>query len=91
MRKMVAAVAVVMALAAGTASAGDPLTAGSGGTRIIENLSGVSVPSVTRLHPVIGSVKRTGHFTNPITQKAKYTQTVLVPQTGTFGKMKFKQ
>jgi hypothetical protein len=90
MQKLFAAVAVVL-LASATASAGDPLRVGTGGNRVIENLSGYSVPSVTRLHPVVGSIQRHGRFTNPFTHKAKYTQMVYNPNLGTFGRMKFRQ
>ena len=55
------------------------------------NTRGDVVPAVTRLHPVIGSVQRTGHFTNPFTHKSKYTGVVYNPLNGSFGTQKFRR
>lgn len=95
MRKMVAAVAVLVALTAGTADAGEPhhlIHAGvNTAPRPLDYLGVHPTPSGTRLQPVVGSVRRSGHFTNPFTHKAKYTQMVYNPLTGHFGKMKFRR
>jgi hypothetical protein len=105
MRKLLAAVVVALA-AAPTVLAGDlnpgpsPLSvlerSPSGGgstvrTATIDSRSGTVVPAATRLHPVIGSLHRTGHFTNPFTHKTKYTATVYNPALGTFGTQKFRR
>lgn len=58
---------------------------------IISSPRGDVVPAVTRLHPVIGSVQRTGHFTNPITHKTKYSALMYNPLSGTFGTQKYRR
>jgi hypothetical protein len=105
MRNIVAAVALALATAP-TARAADlnwgpsPLSAldrsttGAGPTirtATIDSRSGTVIPTTTRLHPVIGSLQRTGHFTNPFTNKTKYTGTVYNPALGTFGTQKFRR
>jgi hypothetical protein len=55
------------------------------------DLRGNVVPGVARVQPVIGSVQRTGHFTNPFTHKTRYTGTVFNPLNGTFGKQTYKR
>jgi hypothetical protein len=106
MKKLVAA-AVLALVAAPTVRAADmnwfgpsPLSvlngSSSGGgptvrSATIDPRSGTVVPAVTRLHPVIGSLQRTGHFTNPFTHKTKYTGTVYNPALGTFGTQKFRR
>jgi hypothetical protein len=52
---------------------------------------GAIVPGVTRLQPVVGSIQRTGRFTNPFTHKTKYTATAYNPTLGTFGTTKFRR
>lgn len=52
---------------------------------------GTPVPVVTRLHPVIGSVQRTGHFANPITGRTKYTGLMYNPYQGNFSTLKYRQ
>jgi hypothetical protein len=44
----------------------------------------------TRLQPVVGSVQRKSHFTNPFTHKAKYTNVMYNPILGTFSKQKYR-
>jgi hypothetical protein len=90
-------VAVVLVLLAGAADpqtlqAGDLLANhGSYIRTATVNTRGDVVPAVTRLHPVIGSVQRTGHFTNPFTHKAKYSGVTYNPLQGTFGTQTFKR
>jgi len=60
-------------------------------TAVLDSRSGLVVPTVTRLHPVIGSVQRTNWFTNPLTQKDRYTGTVYNPQLGQFSTYRFRR
>ena len=95
MQKLVAMAVLVILVAAGsqTARAGSP-GAHRGPTvrtATINPLSGTPVSVVTRLQPVVGSVQRTSHFSNPLTHKAKYTSTTYNPVLGTFGTQKFKR
>lgn len=103
MKGVLIAVALVGTL--GTASAGPNSFAGvsfpSAGssaprgtlarTATIDSRSGAAIPAVTTLHPVVGSVQRKSHFTNPFTHKAKYTNTVYNPVLGQFGTNKFRR
>jgi hypothetical protein len=92
MRKLIAAVGVLMALAAGQAHAGEPnplIASGiTTGPHVLDHLKATNG---MRPQPVVGSVRRTGHFTNPFTHKARYTQKVLNPATGHVGTMKFRR
>jgi hypothetical protein len=58
---------------------------------VIASPRGEVVPQVTRLHPVIGSVHRVGHFTNPFTHKAKYSSLSYNPLLGSFSTQTFKR
>ena len=90
MRKLIAVMAlavVLFAAGAQTARAGSPYVR----TATIDPRSGQPVSVVTRLQPVVGSVQRTSHFTNPFTHKAKYTNSVYNPVFGTFSTQKFKR
>jgi hypothetical protein len=55
------------------------------------NSRGNVVASAARLQPVIGSIQRTSHFTNPFTHKAKYTGTVYNPLAGTFSAKTYRR
>jgi|GEM_PF-3460845 len=92
MRKFVVALVVLMAFAVGTADAqnihGNVLTTK---TATIDSRTGAVVPAVTRLHPVIGSVQRRGHFVNPFTHKARYSVTMYNPLLGSFGTQKVRR
>ena len=92
MRKLIALVALVVA-GSQTASAGSPWAHGGPTVRTatINPLSGTPVAVTTRLQPVVGSVQRTSHFSNPFTHKAKYTGTTYNPVLGTFGTQKFRR
>ena len=57
-------------------------------TPLLESRSG---PTVARLHPVIGSTQRTGHFTNPFTHRTGYSETVYNPVFGNFGTLRFRR
>ena len=92
MRKLVALVALVVA-GSQMAYAGSP-GAHRGPTvrtATINPLSGTPVSAVTRLQPVVGSVQRTSHFSNPFTHKAKYSGVTYNPVHGTFGTQKFRR
>ena len=92
MRKCIALVALVVA-GSQTAHAGSP-GAHHGPTvrtATINPLSGAPVSVVTRLQPVVGSVQRTSHFSNPFTHRAKYSGVTYNPVHGTFGTQKFKR
>jgi hypothetical protein len=94
MRTFTIAVVVLLAgvVGAPAARAGDPFANHGPFVRTAAiNTRGEVVPTVTRLHPVIGSLQRTGHFTNPFTHKARYTGTVYNPMLGTFGTQKFRR
>jgi hypothetical protein len=95
MRKFTGAVVMVVlasAAAAPRARAGDLFANHGPFVRTAAlNTRGDVVPAVTRLHPVVGSLQRTSHFTNPFTHKARYTGTVYNPLLGTFGTQKFRR
>ncbi|MBY0459208.1 MAG: hypothetical protein K2V38_17905 [Gemmataceae bacterium] len=48
-------------------------------------------PTTTTLQPVVGSVQRTGRFTNPFTHKSKHTGTVYNPVLGQFTRTNFRR
>ncbi|MBP3958616.1 hypothetical protein J8F10_25495 [Gemmata sp. G18] len=89
--------ALVTLVFAGTASAGglSPSKVGTRGTTtrtaVVDPRGGGFVPAAAKLQPVIGSVQRTGHFTNPFTHKSKYTGTVYNPLSGQFSKQTFRR
>lgn len=93
MRKFLAVALVVFASAAGsqTAHAGELLANRLPGLRAVAISPREPGPAVTRLHPVVGSVQRTGHFTNPITHKAKHSVLMYNPTAGTFGTHTFRR
>ncbi len=91
-------VAVVLVVGASTVSANPtPFADASGHVRgttartVVDSRAGAARPSVTKLHPVVGSVHRTGHFTNPITHRTKYSDTVYNPVLGQFGLRTFRR
>ncbi len=104
MRKVVAVVALALMAGAGssqTARAAESSFAGvtmfppapgpTVRTATINPRTGTPTSAVTRLQPVIGSVQRTSHFSNPFTHKAKYSGVTYNPVLGTFGTQKFKR
>ncbi|VTS03204.1 unnamed protein product [Gemmata massiliana] len=96
MRRALIAMLVTLVFV-GTASAGgwSPLKGNARGTTartaVVDPRSGGVVSANARLQPVIGSVQRTGHFTNPLTHKSKYTGTVYNPLSGQFSKQTFRR
>ncbi|AMV22768.1 hypothetical protein VT84_00050 [Gemmata sp. SH-PL17] len=88
---------LVMLVFVGTANAGgwSPLKGSTRGTTartgFVDPRSGGVVSANATLQPVIGSVQRTGHFTNPFTHKSKYTGTVYNPLSGQFSKQAFRR
>ncbi len=60
-------------------------------TPYLNTRTGGPASTVTRLQPVVGSIQRTGRFTNPLTHKTKYTSTTYNPALGTFGTRTFRQ
>ncbi|MCI0703308.1 MAG: hypothetical protein L0241_19695 [Planctomycetia bacterium] len=60
-------------------------------TVLFDGRTGLVVPTVTRVQPVIGSIQRKSHFANPFTHKARYTGTVYDPQLGQFSKHHFRR
>lgn len=105
MRKVVAVVALALMAGAGssqTARAADgntfagvtmfpPAPGPTVRTATINPRTGTPTSAVTRLQPVIGSVQRTSHFSNPFTHRAKYSGVTYNPVHGTFGTQKFKR
>ena len=104
MRKVVAVVALALMAGAGssqTARAAESSFAGvtmfppapgpTVRTATINPRTGAPTSAVTRLQPVIGSVQRTSHFSNPFTHRAKYSGVTYNPVLGTFGTQKFKR
>ncbi len=104
MRKVVAVVALALMAGAGssqTARAAESSFAGvtmfppapgpTVRTATINPRTGAPTSAITRLQPVIGSVQRTSHFSNPFTHKAKYSGVTYNPVLGTFGTQKFKR
>lgn len=104
MRKVVAVVALALMAGAGssqTARAAESSFAGvtmfppapgpTVRTATINPRTGTPTSAVTRLQPVIGSVQRTSHFSNPFTHRAKYSGVTYNPVHGTFGTQKFKR
>ncbi len=105
MRKVVAVVALALMAGAGSsqpARAADgntfagvtmfpPAPGPTVRTATINSLSGQPISVVTRLQPVVGSVQRTSHFSNPFTHKAKFSGVTYNPVLGTFGTQKFRR
>ena len=104
MRKVVAVVALALMAGAGssqTARAAESSFAGvtmfppapgpTVRTATINPRTGTPTSAVTRLQPVIGSVQRTSHFSNPFTHRAKYSGVTYNPVLGTFGTQKFRR
>ena len=104
MRKVVAVVALALMAGAGssqTARAAESSFAGvtmfppapgpTVRTATINPRTGTPTSAVTRLQPVIGSVQRTSHFSNPFTHRAKYSGVTYNPVHGTFGTQKFRR
>jgi hypothetical protein len=60
-------------------------------TPIFDSRSGTVIPTVTRLHPVVGSGQRSGHFAGPFAQRAGYSETVYNPLLGQFGTLRFRR
>ena len=90
MKRIFVAAAVALLLST-SAQAADNWTQGLPTQSPLVNLRGdTSVPPVTRLHPVVGSIQRTSHFTNPFTHKAKYSSVMYNPVLGSFSKHKFR-
>lgn len=99
MKKMLATVVLAL-VAVPVVQAGDSgvFAGGISGNRpptartvVIDPRSGIAVPAVTRLHPVVGSVQRTSHFANPFTHKAKYSSVNYNPVLGSFSTQKFRR
>jgi hypothetical protein len=91
-RFVVAAVAVVaLTLAAGRASAQHPRDPMLAKTAFFDSRTGNVIPTVTRLHPVIGSLNRTSHLNNPLTHRARYTGVLYNPILGSFGTKSFRR
>jgi hypothetical protein len=59
----------------------------------VPGVGGAVPPSHTKpgTSPVIGSAVRTGHFTNPITGRTRFTESVFDPTTGRFSKEHFRR
>ena len=104
MRKVVAVVALALMAGAGssqTARAAESSFAGvtmfppapgpTVRTATSNPRTGTPTSAVTRLQPVIGSVQRTSHFSNPFTHRAKYSGVTYNPVHGTFGTQKFRR
>lgn len=91
--KYVLIAAVLLVLGAGAASAGEGRSARGlfARTATVAPRSASPIPVVAKLQPVVGSVQRTGHFTNPFTHKAKYANTVYNPVSGQFGTSVFRR
>lgn len=101
MRRILAAVAVVLVGAVGRADAKWPhhqaprpapnptpgFVPGAAGRLSFAGVPGLGAPVATRaaLGPVIGSERRTGHFVHPVTGRTRYTGTEYNPLTGRFG------
>jgi len=91
-KRIVVSAVLVLLVTAPTVQAGGKLAGvPTVRTAVIDPRSGLAIPAVTKLHPVIGSVQRTSHITNPFTHKAKYSSVNYNPILGTFGTQKFKQ
>ncbi|HEY1187266.1 MAG TPA: hypothetical protein VGE74_06390 [Gemmata sp.] len=87
-------IVAVLLLAAGEAHAGGwlrPKNRTTAPTATIAPRSATPIPVVAKLQPVVGSVQRTGHFTNPLTHKAKFSNTVYNPISGQFGTNVFRR
>ena len=104
MRKVVAVVALALMAGAGSSQPARAAESSFAGvtmfppapgppvrTATINSLSGQPISVVTRLQPVVGSVQRTSHFSNPFTHRAKYSGVTYNPVHGTFGTQKFKR
>ena len=91
MRRLLVAAVVMLAFTANQASAWPPQDPMIAKTAVFDNRSGAVVPTVTRLHPVIGSMNRTSHLNNPLTHKARYTGVLFNPLLGTFGTKTFRR
>jgi len=88
MKRIFVAAALALLLST-SATRADNWTQGLPKQSPLVNLQGTS-PQVTRLHPVVGSIQRTSHFTNPFTHKAKYSSVMYNPVLGSFAKHKFR-
>ncbi|AWM41181.1 hypothetical protein GobsT_02080 [Gemmata obscuriglobus] len=60
-------------------------------TATVNPLSVTPAPAVGQLQPIVGSVRRTSHFTNPFTHKAKYSYGTYNPISGQFGTGVFRR
>jgi hypothetical protein len=70
--------------------AGGPTRSLVARSAVIDHHTGTTVPVVTRLHPVVGSVQR-GHLTNPFTHRSNYKSKVYNPVLGSFHTYKFRR
>ncbi len=89
MRKVVAAVAVALVIVVASSQTAHAGSSPIVRTATIDPRSGTPIPVVTRLQPVVGTVQRTSHFSNPITHKARFRSVNYNPVLGTFDTQKF--
>ena len=88
---------VVLAGAAGRAEAGWPVFPSNydaqSGRYAPTGRNPITLAPVTypKFQPVVGSVTRTHHFSNPLTGRAKYAGDALDPSSGRLFRYKFKQ
>ncbi len=85
MRKLI--LALVLVLSAGEVKADWPTVR----TGALDPRTHAATVAPARLQPVVGSVKQTSHFANPITKKARFSALTFNPVSGTVGKTRFRR
>ena len=91
MKRVIIAVLVQALVAGHVNAAGWSKTGTTVPTATITPQRATPVPVCAKLQPVVGSVQRTSHFTNPFTHKAKYSYGTYNPVSGQFGANTFRR
>lgn len=92
MKRVLMAVLIQVLVAGHVSAAGWSHKSGTTApTATVTPRSATPLPVCAKLQPIVGSVQRTSHFTNPITHKAKYSYGTYNPVAGQFGTGTFRR